>query len=59
MRTFRLAQDEIVTFVFALLDQKEMKGIQTYRLDADAEGHVSEQSLQACREFLYGGAGVQ
>ena len=54
-----LTLDEIVTFVFALLDQKEMKGIQTYRLDADAEGHVSEQSLQACREFLYGGAGVQ
>ena len=54
-----LTLDEIVTFVFALLDQKEMKGIQSYRLEADAEGQVREQALQACREFLYGGAGAQ
>ena len=54
-----LTMDEIVTFAFALLDQQEMKGIESYRLEADAEGHVDEQTRQACRDFLYGGVNAQ
>ena len=54
-----LTMDEIVTFAFALLDQQEMKGIESYRLEADAEGHVDEQARQACRDFLSGGASIR
>ena len=51
-----LTMDEIITFAFALLDQQEMKGIESYRLEADAEGHTDEAAVQGCRDFLYGGA---
>ncbi|MBR3107618.1 MAG: LCP family protein [Clostridia bacterium] len=51
-----LTMDEIVVFAFALLEQQEVKGIESYRLEADAEGHVDEAACQACRDFLYGGA---
>ena len=54
-----LTMDEIVTFVFALIDQQEMKGIKSYRLEADAEGHVDEAARTACFQFLYGGAAGQ
>ena len=50
-----LTLDEIVTFAFSLMDQQEMKGIASYRLEADAEGHVEDAALQACLDFLYGG----
>ncbi|MBR5110063.1 MAG: LCP family protein [Clostridia bacterium] len=52
-----LTLDEIATFAFSLMDRQEMKGIASYRLEADAEGHVDDAALQACRDFLYGGAG--
>ena len=51
-----LTMDEIITFAFALLDQQEMKSIESYRLEADAEGHVDETARQDCHDFLYGGA---
>lgn len=51
-----LTMDEIVTFAFALLDQQETQSIETYRLEADAEGRVDEAAALACRDFLYGGA---
>ena len=49
-----LTMDEIITFALALLDQQEMKGIESYRLEADAEGHVDDTARQNCRDFLYG-----
>ncbi len=52
-----LTMDEIITFVLALVDQQEMRGIATYRLEADAEGRVDEAAREACRDFLYGEAG--
>ncbi len=54
-----LTMDEIVTFAFALLDQKEMKGIEAYRLEADAEGRVNDQARQNAHDFLYKGASAQ
>ena len=54
-----LTMDEIVTFAFALLDQQEMKSIESYRLEADAEGHVDDPARQGCHYFLYGGAAAQ
>lgn len=54
-----LTMDEIITFAFALLDQQEMKSIESYRLEADAEGHVDDAARQGCRDFLYGGAAAQ
>ncbi|MBQ7657156.1 MAG: LCP family protein [Clostridia bacterium] len=51
-----LTLDEIVAFAFTLLDQQEMRGILSSRLEADAEGHVSEAARQAAHDFLYGGA---
>ena len=54
-----LTMDEIVTFAFALLDQQEMKSIESYRLEADAEGHLDDPARQGCHDFLYGGAAAQ
>ena len=51
-----LTLDEIVTFAFSLMDRQEMKGISSYRLEADEAGHVDDAARQACRDFLYGGA---